>query len=269
MAKKKAASTPAAAASLIDEIDAFEGDPNFMTSFARGLAVIRAFDESHPRLTVAQASERTGLPRSAARRCLYTLQCLGYLGVEGSSFYLKPRIVALGHTYLLAVPLPAAAQPVLDRLAREVHETCTLAVLDGEDILFIGHSSRAPMVSVNIAVGSRLPAYCTANGQVLLGALPAPELDTYLARAKFERLTPTTLTTRKLLLDRLQRVREVGYSIVDQEFNEKVRSVAVPVRSGGKVVASMSIAVPSERVSVREIRSRFLRSLQAAASEFA
>ncbi|CAN7700396.1 IclR family transcriptional regulator C-terminal domain-containing protein [Variovorax sp. OV084] len=268
--KKAAPSRPVEPAPLlIDELDAYEGDPNFMTSFARGLAVIRAFDESHSRLTVAQASERSGLPRSAARRCLYTLQCLGYVGVDGSSFYLKPRIVTLGHTYLLAVPLTATAQPILDRLAREVQETCTLAVLDGEDILFVGHSSRVPMVSVNIAVGSRLPAYCTANGQVLLGTLPAAELDAYLTDVRLVRLTPSTLTTRKQLLARIQQVREVGYSIVDQEFDEKVRSVAVAIRSGGKVVASMSVAVPSDRVSLREIKSRFLPLLRAAASEFA
>jgi IclR family pca regulon transcriptional regulator len=251
------------------EAEAFAGDPDFMTSLARGLIVIRAFDETHRRLTVAQASERTGLPRSAVRRCLYTLQCLGYVGAEGSSFFLKPLIVALGHLYLAAVPLSVSAQPVLDRVAQEVAETCTLAVLDRNDILFVGHSSRAPLVSVNIAVGSRLPAYCTANGQVLLASLPPAELDAYLARVKLARLTDKTLTVKKQLLERLRKVHEDGYSLVDQEFDDKIRSIAVPLRSGGRVAASLSIAVPVERVSARELRARLLPQLLAAAAEFA
>lgn len=260
---------PARAPSPADEVDAFTGDPDFMTSLARGLVVIRAFDEAHPRLTVAHASERTGLPRSAVRRCLYTLQCLGYVAVDGSSFVLKPRIVALGHMYLASVPMPIAAQPVLDRVARAVDETCTLAVLDRDEILFVGHSSKAPLVSVNIAVGSRLPAHCTANGQVLLAALSGDELEAYFSRVKLTRATERTLTTRRQLTERLRQVREDGYALVDQEFNMKIRSVAVAIKRLGAVAASMSIAVPTERVGIRDLRSRLLPQLQEAATEFA
>lgn len=248
---------------------AFAGDPDFMTSLARGLAVIRAFDETHTRLTVAQVSERSGMPRSAARRCLYTLRCLGYVGGEGSSFFLKPRIVALGHVYLTSVPLPVSAQPVLERVARELGETCSLAVLDRDEIYFVSRSSRAPLVSVNFALGSRLPAYCSANGRVLLAALPADEFEAYLGRVKLTRLTDKTVKTKKQLIELIRQVREDGYSLVDQEFSEKVRSAAVPIRSGGRVVASMSVGVPVERVSARELKSRLLPALQAAASEFA
>lgn len=250
-------------------MEAFEGDPDFMTSLARGLAVIRAFDAAHTKLTVAQASERSGLPRSAVRRCLYTLECLGYLASEGSFFQLRPRIVALGHVYLTALPLPQTAQPTLDRVAREAQETSTLAILDQDDILFVAHSSRTPLVSVNIAVGSRLPAYCTANGQVLLAALPEDEVDGYLARAKLSRITAKTLTTKKQLLERLRQVREDGYALVDQEFNDKVRSIAMAVRSGGNVVASMSFAVPADRVSAAQLKTHLLPLLRNAVAEFA
>lgn len=252
-----------------DEIEAFAGDPDFMTSLARGIAVIRAFDESHTRLTVAQASERSGLPRSAARRCLYTLQKLGYVEADGSSFALKPRIVALGHVYMAATPLSASAQPVLDRVALAMGETCTLAVLDRDDILFIAHSSRVPLVSVNFAVGSRLPAYCSANGRVLLAALAEPELDRYMARLKPARLTEKTVTTKRQLQELVQQAREDGYALVDQEFDLKIRTVAVPVRHGGRIAASMSVSVPVERVSVRELKSRLLPLLLEAAGEFA
>ncbi len=251
------------------EIEKFSGDPDFMTSLARGLSVIRAFDQNSLRLSVAQVSERTGFPRSAARRCLYTLQCLGYVGVDGSNFFLKPRVVALGHVYLTATPLSITAQPVLDAVARDVGETCTLAVLDHDEILFVAHSSKAPLVSVNIAVGSRLPAYCTANGLILLGALAPHELEDYLSRVKFVRLTGTTISSKKKLVERIAAVKAQGYAVVDQEFNEKIRSVAIGVRSAGRVAASMSIAVPVERVSVQQLTSRLLPFLRSAASEFA
>ncbi|MFL9944183.1 IclR family transcriptional regulator domain-containing protein [Paraburkholderia graminis] len=261
--------TKAEITTFVSELDQFAGDPDFMMSLARGLIVIRAFDEEHGRLTVAQVSERTGLPRSAARRCLYTLQQLGYVGAEGTNFCLKPRIVSLGHAYLASAPLAATAQPVLDRLARDLGETTTLAVLDQQDILFVAHSSRVPLVSVNIAVGSRLPAYCAANGQVLLAALPEGELEAYMSRAKFPRLTETTITSRKQLLERLKIVRRDGYAIADREFNLSMRSIAVPVRHGGRIAASMSFAVPAERVSIDDLRERLLPCLLAAASGFA
>jgi IclR family pca regulon transcriptional regulator len=257
------------AETLSDQIDAFAGDPDFMTSLARGLAVVQAFDQEHIRLTVAQTSERTGLPRSAARRCLYTLQQLGYVDAEGRSFFLKPRIVSLGHFYLTAVPLSVSAQPVLDKVAGKVNETCTLAVLDRDEILFIAHSAKVPMVSVNIAIGSRLPAHCTANGRVLLAALSPEELEVYFSHAKLTRLTEATLTAKKALSERLKQVRKDGFALVDQEFNMNVRSIAVPVRRAGRTVASMSIAVPVERVTTAELERRLLPYLLAAAAEFA
>lgn len=261
--------TPAGEGTPADQIDAFAGDPDFMVSLARGLAVICAFDADHVKLTVAQASERTGLSRSAARRCLYTLQCLGYVGMDGSSFYLKPRIVALGHMHLMRIPISSSAQPALDRVARELGETCTLAVLDEQDIVFVAHSAKTALISVNLAVGSRMPAYATANGRVLLGALPEHDLETYLAKVRLSRLTENTVSGKKELRERIDRARQDGFALVDQEFDLKIRSIAVPLRQGGRIVASMSIAVPAERVSAGQLRTEYLPALCAASAEFA
>jgi IclR family transcriptional regulator, pca regulon regulatory protein len=191
------------------------------------------------------------------------------MGMDGSGFYLKPRILALGHMHLMEVPISVSAQPVLDRLAREIGETCTLAVLDREEIVFVAHSAKTALVSVHFAVGSRLPAYCTANGRVLLGALPQPELDEYLSTVRLGRLTEHTVTGKKQLREQLDQVRHDGYALVDQEFDLKIRSIAVPVRQGGRIIASMSIAVPVERVGVRQLRGEYLTALRDAAAEFA
>jgi len=253
----------------LGDSDPLAGDPDFMVSLARGLAVIRAFDETHQRLTVAEASARCGIPRSAVRRCLYTLQRLGYVGADGSSFFLKPSIVSLGHVYLASAPLASIAQPLLDRIGRETGEGCSIAVLEENEVLYIANSSITPLISVNISVGHRLPAYCTANGRVLLSALPDSEFKRRLGRMKLVVKTEKTVTTKKQLTERVVQARELGFSIVDQEYDMRVRSIGVPVVRGGKVSASLSISVLAEHCSAAELKSRLLPSLRRAAAEFA
>lgn len=244
------------------------GDPNFMTSLARGLAVIRAFSADERGMTVLQISQKIGLPRTAVRRCLHTLQCLGYVASEGSIFSLKPRILTLGHMYLASVPLSVTAQPLLERMARQLKETASLAVLDDNEVLFIGHSSQVQLVSVSFAVGNRLPAHCTANGHVLLGGLSSSALESYFASASLKRLTHKTVTSRKELLARIEKARKDGYGLVDQEYNLAVRSIAVPVIGiNGNIIASLSVSVPAERFTVSQLRAAFLRPLIDAAAE--
>lgn len=253
--------------SAADELEA-NGDPNFMTSLARGLAVIRAFSADERGMTVLRISQKIGLPRTAVRRCLHTLQCLGYVESEGSVFSLRPRILSLGHMYLASTPLSVTAQPLLERVARELKETTSLAVFDEGEVLFIGHSSQVQLVSVSFAVGSRLPAHCTANGHVLLGGLSRPALNAYFAEAHLKRMTPKTVTTRKELLQRIEKARADGYGLVDQEYNMAVRSIAVPVLGiDGNVIASLSVSAPAERFSVTQLRNAFLRPLTEAAAE--
>src|SRR6266404_3042543 len=159
------------------EIQGYSGDPNFMASLARGLAVIRGFTQQRRHLTIAQLSQRTAIPRAAVRRCLYTLTKLGYVASDdGRTYALRPRILALGHAYLSSTPLANAVQPLLDQITSELHESSSMAVLEGDDILYIARSSTTTRVmSIDLGIGSRLPAYCTSMGRVLLASLPGPE----------------------------------------------------------------------------------------------
>lgn len=254
------------------EIDALTGDPNFMSSLARGLAVIRAFSQQRRELTIAQLSHRTDIPRAAVRRCLYTLAKLGYVGTEdGRTYALRPRILALGHAYLSSTPLATAVQPLLDQISDELHESSSMAVLEGDEILYIARSSTTTrLMSIDLGLGSRLPAYCTSMGRVLLAELPPDDLGHYLSRVKLTRLTNRTVSSVADLKRVLAEVRRDGYAIVDQELEIGLRSMAVPVRdASGRCVAAINVGTQSARVSVAEMQARFLTPLQAAAAELA
>jgi IclR family pca regulon transcriptional regulator len=252
------------------ELQSYAGDPNFMASLARGLAVIRAFTQQRRHLTIAQLSQRTGIPRAAVRRCLYTLSKLGYVASDdGRAYVLRPAILALGHAYLSSTSLATAVQPLLDRITRELHESSSMAVLEGDDILYIARSStNARVMSIDLGIGSRLPAYCTSMGRVLLAGLQPADLRDYLARAKLTRLTSRTVDNPEALSGVLKTVRRNGYAIVDQELEIGLRSIAVPVVDGeGRSVAAINVGTQSSRVSIAEMESRFLPLLRAAAQE--
>ena len=260
----------AAAVTPASEIEALTGDPNFMSSLARGLAVIRAFSQQRRELTIAQLSHRTDIPRAAVRRCLYTLAKLGYVGTEdGRTYALRPRILALGHAYLSSTPLATAVQPLLDQISDALHESSSMAVLEGDEILYIARSSTTTrLMSIDLGLGSRLPAYCTSMGRVLLADLAPVQLDQYLSRVKLTRLTNRTVSTAAELKRVLAEVRRDGYAIVDQELEIGLRSIAVPVKdAAARCVAAINVGTQSARVSVAEMQARFLAPLQAAASE--
>ncbi|MET0388889.1 MAG: IclR family transcriptional regulator C-terminal domain-containing protein [Polyangiales bacterium] len=246
-------------------IDTFTGDPNFMTSLARGLAVLSAFDEQHPVMNIAQLSVRTGIPRAAVRRCLYTLGRLGYVG-EGPRFALRPKVLRLGHAQLTAATLAARVQPVLDRCRDQLHESCSLGRLDGDDLVYVARSERNRIMSIALQVGSRLPAYCTSMGRVLLSHLGEDELDAYLERITPSPLTPRTVVSKQRLREVIASVRRAQYAIVDQELEIGLRSIAVPVYDEtGRVVAALNAGTPSARVPLRELTQRFLPELRTAA----
>ena len=252
------------------EIQAYAGDPNFMASLARGLAVIRAFTQQRRHLTIAQLSQRTAIPRAAVRRCLYTLSTLGYVGTEdGRTYALRPRILALGHAYLSSTPLVYAVQPLLDQITSVLHESSSLAVLEGDEILYIARSSTTTrLMSIDLGIGSRLPAYCTSMGRVLLASISAAELDVYLSRVKLVKLTTRTVSTADELKTALNAISRNGYAVVDQELEIGLRSIAVPVTDrNGRAVAAINVGTQSSRVSVAEMESKFLPPLRAAAHE--
>jgi len=260
----------AAGVTPASEVQAFAGDPNFMASLARGLAVIRAFTQQRRHLTIAQLSQRTGIPRAAVRRCLYTLSKLGYVASDdGRAYVLRPGILALGHAYLSSTPLASAVQPLLDRVTREAHESSSMAVLEGDDVLYIARSStNARVMSIDLGIGSRLPAYCTSMGRVLLAGLTPADLKAYLARATLTKLTSRTVDSPEALAAVLKGVRRNGYAIVDQELEIGLRSIAVPVADReGRAVAAINIGTQSSRISIAEMESRFLPVLRATADE--
>jgi IclR family pca regulon transcriptional regulator len=236
------------------------GDPNFMTSLARGLAVVNAFQERKRHLTIAQISHRTEIPRAAVRRCLYTLMKLGYATSDGRTYSLLPKVLTLGHAYLSSTPLAVSAQPYLDRISEQLHEACNLATLEGEQVLYIARSAIPQrLISVDLSVGSRLPAYCTSMGRILLAALDDDSLHDYLNHADLQAKTSRTLHTPEALWECLQQVRQQGWCLVDQELEQGLRSLAVPVYdSSGHVLAAMNVSTHAGRVPARELEQRFL-----------
>jgi len=252
-----------------DEIAGLSGDPNFMTSLARGLAVIQAFSEPQQRLTISHLSAKTGLSRAAVRRCLYTLTKLGLTGCDDAShFYLRPRVLALGYSYISSTPLATAAQPVLEHISHLLHESCSIATLDRLDIVYIARFNVTRIMSIDLGIGSRLPAFCTSMGRVLLANLPDSDIECYLSRVQFTRYTDRTIIDAGKLREVLRGIRRAGFAVVDQELELGLRSMAVPIRSPeGKVAAAVNIGAHAQRVSLPEMQARFLPHLRAAAQE--
>jgi IclR family pca regulon transcriptional regulator len=251
------------------QIDALTGDPDFMTSLARGLAVIQAFSQKKRQLTISQVSNKTGFSRAAVRRCLYTLAKLGFAGSDDNRhFFLQPRVLALGHSYISSMPLATAAHPILERFSRMMHESCSIATLDGLDIVYVARANVTRIMAIDLGVGSRLPAFCTSMGRVLLANLPPDELESCLARIEFTRHTERTIVTADRLRPVLRMVLRNGYAIVDQELELGLRSMAVPILSpSGQVVAAVNVGAHAQRVSNQEMLNNFLPQLRAAAQE--
>jgi IclR family pca regulon transcriptional regulator len=250
-------------------LDRFSGDANFMASLARGLAVIQAFSMEKRQQTISQLSIKTGLSRAAVRRCLYTLSKLGFAGSDDSRhFFLQPRILSLGHSYISSMPLAASAQPVMRHLSEILHESCSIATLDGIDVVYVARVNVTRIMSIDLVVGSRLPAFCTSMGRVLLANLPPAELESFFERVQFTSFTERTIVSAEKLRQALRLVLRNGYSLVDQELEVGLRSMAVPIRNpNGKVVAALNVGVHAQRLSVQELQNRFLPQLQAAAQE--
>lgn len=251
------------------QIDAFAGDPNFMTSLARGLAVIQSFDGRGRQVTIADLSQKTGLSRAAVRRCLYTLANLGFVAAEDNHrFVLQPRVLTLGHTYISSLPLATAAQPILDHLSKLVKESCSIAILDGIEIIYVARVNVTRIMGIHLRVGSRLPAFCTSMGRVLLADLPPSDLECFLSHIEFTPFTNRTVGSVEELRPVLDQVRRDGYALVDQEMELGLRSMAVPIRDlSGRVLGAVNVGAHAQRVSIQQMQKSFLPHLRAAAQE--
>ncbi|MBA1264602.1 IclR family transcriptional regulator domain-containing protein [Stutzerimonas stutzeri] len=260
---------PVIIASPAKRIEALTGDPNFMSSLARGLAVIHAFQERKRHLTIAQISHRTEIPRAAVRRCLYTLIKLGYATTDGRTYSLLPKVLTLGHAYLSSTPLAVTAQPILDQLSNRLNEACSMATLEGDEVLYVARSATPQrLISVDLSVGSRLPAYCTSMGRILLAALDDAALDDYLEHANLQIKTSRTLHTPEAIRASIAEIRQQGWVIVDQELEIGLRSLAVPLKdSAGQVLAALNVGTHVSRITRQELETRFLPVLLEASRE--
>ena len=236
---------------------------DLMGGFAKGLRVIEAFGEATPKLAIADVSRSTGLDRATARRCLLTLTELGYAHYDGKFFTLTPRILRLGHAYLSATSLPHIVQPFLDRLSEEVGQSASVSVLDGTEIVYIARASHKRVMSINLMAGSRLPAYCASMGRVLLAALSEQDARLCLERTQIHAFTPFTRTDPDALMLELERVRNQGFAMIDQELELGLCSLAVPLLDeGGRTIAALNIGAPAAQISADHMAECYLLSLQ-------
>ncbi|MGY1703725.1 IclR family transcriptional regulator C-terminal domain-containing protein [Geodermatophilus sp. SYSU D00697] len=234
-----------------------------MGGLAKGLAIIEAFGASRTQLSISEAAQVTGTTPASARRCLLTLEQLGYLSFDGKFFRPTPRMVRLGAAYLETAPLPLLARPHVIAAREELGESVSLAVLESDESVFVARADAERVVSAGVRLGARLPAHASATGRVLLAGLPDDEVDALLARAALRSTTPNTLTSTDAIRARVQRAREEGVAYTDEELELGIRTMAVPVRdSSGRVVAAMSAAAFASRVTLEDMQATFLPVLR-------
>jgi len=239
---------------------------DFVASLARGLAVIRSFGGDAQALTLSEVAERTAMSRAAARRFLLTLGELGYVTTVDKRFRLTPRVLDLGYAYLASRDLPQAAHPFIEQVTHKTEEACSVCVLDGTEVVYVAKVPGKRVMTSTHSVGTRVPAYPTSMGRVLLAALSPGDLDRYFAEARIDKLTPHTVTDEWALRKTLRQIAADGYSVVDQELEEGLRSIAAPVRDkSGAIVAALTVCANSSRIGVDAMIHDFLPTVREAA----
>jgi IclR family pca regulon transcriptional regulator len=238
----------------------------FVQSFARGLSVIRSFNASRPAQTLSEVAAASGLTRAGARRILLTLQALGYVEADGRYFTLTAKILDLGFAYLTSMPFWNLAEPVMEELVGQVHESCSAAVLNGTEIVYVLRVPTHKIITINLSIGSRLPAFCTSLGRVLLASLDDDKLDALLDASPLEARTPRTIIDKTALKAALAVVRKQGWAIVDQELEEGLISMSAPIRDRqGRVIAALNISGNAQRKNAKHMVKAFLDPLLDAA----
>jgi IclR family pca regulon transcriptional regulator len=231
-------------------------------SLARGLAVIRTFDHDHQRLTISEVAQRAHLTRATARRFLLTLTDLGYASFDGKLFALTPRVLDLGYAYLSSTPLWEVAQPHMEAVVAQLHESCSISVLQDRDIVYVARVPTKRIMTVTLGIGSRLPAIATSMGRVLLAYADDAERERHLAPGNLTKFTPRTIVDPARLREVLREVAQRGWALVDQELEEGVRSVAVPIRDASRrVIAAMNLSGHATRVTIAQMKREFVPAL--------
>tara|TARA_R110001583_G_scaffold45917_2_gene144304 strand:+ start:6453 stop:7232 length:780 start_codon:yes stop_codon:yes gene_type:complete len=243
------------------------GDRDYVGALAAGLEVLQAFDAEHRHMTLSEVAARTDMDRAKARRFLLTLLSLGFVKRSGRQFELTPRVLQLGYAYQASNQYRAVIQQYLEEVTAELGESSSLGVLDGDDVVYVVRSAaRHRLMAITLSVGTRLPAAYTSMGRVLLAQLSDPELDAFMARVRLEPFTPSSVATQNALRTEIEKAREQGYSVVDQELDLALRSVAVPVVAGnGELLGAANISTNAARVDMDTLLGAYLPRLQALA----
>ena len=243
-------------------------DKEFMSTLAKGLAVLGCFDKQHPTMTLSEAATATQLSRATARRALLTLTELGYVEQQGRDFALSPNILKLGFAYLATQSWIERVQPLLKELSERMRESTSAATLEGTEIVYVARVPTRRIMSATLSVGSRLPAFHTALGRVQLGYLDEREIWRRLKSTRIEPYTPSTITDLQALYDRVRADLEQGFSIVDEELERGLRAIAVPIIDrAGQAIGAINLSTHSARITRNEMRQRFLPALRAVAEQ--
>ncbi len=242
---------------------------DYVNSLARGLEVIRAFTRTQPSMTLSEISRATGMTRATVRRFVLTLVREGYAESNDKHFSLRPKVLELGYAALSSLTFMDVAQPIMLKLANDLNESVFAAVLDGQNVVYVAKANPPErFVSISVSVGSRAPAHAVSTGRVLIAALPEEERLKYIDDVTLEKLTAKTVTSKVKLRGLIEETRVKGWSIVDQELEIGLRSIAVPIHNkAGKVVAALNVACPSSRISPEDMRTKILLELQSASQE--
>ncbi|MGB8818774.1 MAG: IclR family transcriptional regulator C-terminal domain-containing protein [Rhizobiaceae bacterium] len=237
-------------------------ETDYLGGLAKGLSVIEAFTVETERMSISDVSAITGLDRATARRCLLTLHSLGYANYDGKYFSLTPRVLRLGTGCLATMPLPRIVQPWLDALSGEIGQSVSVSILDGWEIVYVARSALQRVMSISLMAGSRLPAYCTSMGRVILASMQEEFARSILALRPLDPRTPQTKTSIEAIMAELKAVKAQGYAIIDQEVETGLRSIAVPIfNARGQTVAALNTGVAAVHGDPDELRHLFLQPL--------
>ncbi|RZN20135.1 IclR family transcriptional regulator C-terminal domain-containing protein [Bradyrhizobium sp. Leo121] len=248
--------------------DREERATDFVESLDRGLRLLQIFGTITGPATLSDLARAADLPRATARRILFTLERGGFVATDGKLFTLTAHVLTLAGSYLRSNQVIAVLQPVLDCIASAAQEISSLALLDGDEVVFVARGSPARMFSSGLDIGYRLPAFCTSVGRAMLGRLRDEELAMRLKAMRREALTPQTVTDPKRLLAAIIADRQKGYSLVDREAEPHFRSISVPVRRyDDTIVAAINMGAHVDRVPTEELIERFLPLLREGAED--
>lgn len=243
---------------------------DMMGGLAKGLKVIEAFSAETPRLSIAEAAALTGLDRATTRRCLLTLSELGYAAYDGKFFTVTPRVLRLGTGCLATMPLPRIVQPTLDRLSEEIGQSTSVSILDEGEIVYVARAAQRRVMSIALMPGSRLPAFCTSMGRVLLASLAPEEARHILETAPRLARTERTVTDVDTLMERLEETRQQGFATIDQEVETGLRSIAVPLfNARGRTVAALNVGLAASAGEISALVERYIGPMRAVQRELA